>query len=129
MRRTRVTRALFALCLGCFVMIIYYFNSSLKPGEALPSAARALPAGPFSRTGLRVCTAGQRVLFCPHEPHPICCTIDPRSTAISGGKRSSQRGVLIRPLRDPSLNRCQLTQSIQTSDVTIAFKCHLFHAQ
>lgn len=33
MRKPKVTRMVFALCLGCFIMVILYFNSSLKPGE------------------------------------------------------------------------------------------------
>uniref|UniRef100_A0A3P8U121 Carbohydrate sulfotransferase n=1 Tax=Amphiprion percula TaxID=161767 RepID=A0A3P8U121_AMPPE len=33
MRKPKVIRMVFALSLGCFVMVIFYFNSSLKPGE------------------------------------------------------------------------------------------------
>ena len=33
MRKPKVIRMVFALSLGCFIMVILYFNSSLKPGE------------------------------------------------------------------------------------------------
>lgn len=33
MRKAKVVRLVFALCLGCFLMVILYFNSSLKPGK------------------------------------------------------------------------------------------------
>ncbi|XP_054604082.2 carbohydrate sulfotransferase 11 isoform X1 [Nothobranchius furzeri] len=31
MRKPKVNPMVFALCLGCFIMVIFYFNSSLKP--------------------------------------------------------------------------------------------------
>ncbi|CAF96940.1 unnamed protein product [Tetraodon nigroviridis] len=31
MRKAKVVRLVFALCLGCFLMVVLYFNSTLKP--------------------------------------------------------------------------------------------------
>ncbi|XP_051932972.1 carbohydrate sulfotransferase 11-like [Hippocampus zosterae] len=34
MRKSKIIRMLFALSLGCFLMVIFYFNSNLKPASA-----------------------------------------------------------------------------------------------
>ncbi|XP_011612695.1 carbohydrate sulfotransferase 11 isoform X1 [Takifugu rubripes] len=44
MRKPKVDRLVFALCLGCFLMVILYFNSSLKPVFGRSAAFQILQA-------------------------------------------------------------------------------------
>ncbi|XP_044038232.1 carbohydrate sulfotransferase 11-like isoform X1 [Siniperca chuatsi] len=52
MRKPKVIRMVFALCLGCFIMVILYFNSSLKPVEYTPRSQSVKEAVGRSRGGV-----------------------------------------------------------------------------